>query len=179
MWSYWSIYWLWFYAFLPSFLLINIWTKKQSYFEQRFFVCFNLIWIPNTQYPISTVYLRKLIDHVWGSVALNHRVRIHVNTITAFLWLTSTKSGFLRSKIKCRSHKIDNCYKLSLRESVMHPFRPSLAAPALFFRGKSLNIYPCYLFFEEVPPSALPFNLISLCVCVCVFLLLAASGLLS
>ena len=41
--------------------------------------------------------------------------------------------------MKCRSHKIDNCYKLSLRESVTHPFRPSLAPP-LFVREKSLNI---------------------------------------
>ena len=61
--------------------------------------------------------------------------------------------------MKCRSHKIDNCYKLSLSQSVMHPFRPSFAL-ALFFREKSLNIYSCYLYFKEVPPSVLPFNLI-------------------
>ena len=65
--------------------------------------------------------------------------------------------------MKCRSHKIDNCYKLSLSQSVMHPFRPSFAL-ALFFREKRLNIYSCYLYFKEVPPSVLPFNLISLCV---------------
>ena len=84
-------------------------------------------------------------------------------TVAAFLWLTSTTSTFLRSKMKCRSHKTDNCYKLSLSKSVMHPFRPSFAL-ALFFREKSLNIYSCYLYFKEVPPSVLPFNLISLCV---------------
>ena len=77
--------------------------------------------------------------------------------------MTSTTSSFLHSKMKRRSHKIDNCYKLSLRQSVMHPFRPSFAL-ALFFREKSLNIYSYYLYFKEVPPSNLPFNLISLCV---------------
>ena len=68
--------------------------------------------------------------------------------ITAFLWLTSTKFCLLRSKMKCRSHKIDNCHKLPLRQSVMmHPFRPS-SIPALFFSDKeSLNIYTCYLYF--------------------------------
>ena len=77
--------------------------------------------------------------------------------------MTSTTSSFLHSKMKCRSHKIDNCYKLSLSQSVMHPFRPSFAL-ALFFREKTLIIYSCYLYFKEVPPSVLPFNLISLCV---------------
>ena len=56
--------------------------------------------------------------------------------VTPFLWLTFIEFS---PKMKCRSHKIDNCYKLSLRESVTHPFRPSLAPP-LFVREKSLNI---------------------------------------
>ena len=65
--------------------------------------------------------------------------------ITAFLWLTSTKFGWRGSKRKCRSHKIDNCYKLWLRESVMHPFRPS-SIPALFFRERILKVCTCYLY---------------------------------
>ena len=70
--------------------------------------------------------------------------------------MTSTEFSFLRSKMKCRSHKIDNCHKLSLRESVTHPFRPQYLRD--FFKKKGLNI--CYLYSEEVPPSTLPLNLI-------------------
>ena len=59
--------------------------------------------------------------------------------ITAFLWLTFTKFSSLCSKMKCGSHKIDNCYKLSLRQSVMiHPFRPS-SIPAYFFRERKFK----------------------------------------
>ena len=49
--------------------------------------------------------------------------------------MTSIEFSFPRSKMKCRSHKIDNCHKLSLRESVTHPFRPS-SISALFFQEK-------------------------------------------
>ena len=77
--------------------------------------------------------------------------------VTAFLWLTSIEFSFLRSKMKCRSHKIDNSNKLSLKESVTHPFRPS-SISARFFQEKNLSI--SYLYSEEVPPSTLPLNLI-------------------
>ena len=62
--------------------------------------------------------------------------------ITAFLWLTSTKFGWRRSKRKCRSHKIDNCYKLWLRESVMHPFNTC----SILSRKNFLKVCTCYLY---------------------------------
>ena len=74
--------------------------------------------------------------------------------ITAFLWLTSTRFGWRRSKRKFRSHKIDNCYKLWLRESVMHPFRPS-PIPALFFFFSRKNLLQTLL-----PPLIRLFTLI-------------------
>ena len=89
--------------------------------------------------------------------ALKHHVRICQKTATSFLWLTSTKFSFLCSKMKCRSHKIDNSYKLSLRESFTHPFRPSSVYFPTFFEKKSLNI--CYLYFDLYWSS-----FISLCV---------------
>ena len=81
-WNYWSFYWLWFCLFLPSFLP----SCKHLNLDQRFFFCLNLIWIPNLdkQSPTFTGYLRKLIDHFWGSVALNHRVRINVKNRSSF-----------------------------------------------------------------------------------------------
>ena len=77
--------------------------------------------------------------------------------ITTFLWLTFTKFSLLRSTMKSRSHKIDNCNKLSLRQSVMmHPFRPS-SILALFFRERKFK----YLHLPPLlPPSNLPFTLI-------------------
>ena len=99
-------------------------------FETEFFTPFYL----DTQFGSSLIFSGFLRNSsFWG-----HHIRIckKETAVTPFLWLTSIEFSL---KIKCRSHKIDNCYKLSLRESVTHPFRPSLAPP-LFVREKSLNI---------------------------------------
>ena len=80
---------------------------------------------------------------------------------SAFLWLTSTKFRLLRSKMKWRSHKIDNRYKLSLRQSVMmHPFRPS-SIPALFFsrrKFKYLHLLPSLATFTSSINSSFYFD---------------------
>ena len=107
-------------------------------FETEFFTPFYL----NTQFGktfliISNFFgvLKKLI--ILGTLLPWNIISEFVKTaVTPFLWLTSIEFSL---KIKCRSHKIDNCYKLSLRESVTHPFRPSLEPP-LFVREKRLDI---------------------------------------
>ena len=113
------------------FLLMGMWTSKQNSLH-------HFIWILNLEKRfwssvIFSGFLRN--SSFWG-----HHIRIckKKTAVTPFPWLTSIEFSL---KIKCRSHKIDNCYKLSPRESVTHPFRPSLAPP-LFVREKSLNITP-------------------------------------
>ena len=71
------------YSFLPSCKHLNLETEL---LWPTIFVLLSLIWIPNLdkKSPTFTGYLRKLIDHFLGSVALNHRVRINVKNSSSF-----------------------------------------------------------------------------------------------
>ena len=91
-------------------------------------------------YRVVGLFRMRQTSHANDFVNANSHARKNLCSlgITAFLWLTSTKFCLLRSKMKCRSHKIDNCHKLPLRQTVMmHPFRPS-SIPALFFSTKKV-----------------------------------------
>ena len=127
--------------------------------------------------------LRKLIDNFWGSVAFNHRVRINVKKLQQLLfdWHPLHPLHLPFFALKCSVGRTRLTTAISFHW-VNHLCIHSdlLSHLPYFFEKKSLNIYSCYLYFKEVPPSVLPFNLIfsegfwspsS-------FLLLAASGLL-
>ena len=67
------------YSFLPSCKHLNLETEL---LWPTIFVLFESYL--DKKSPTFTGYLRKLIDHFLGSVALNHRVRINVKNSSSF-----------------------------------------------------------------------------------------------